>query len=492
MDVREDRAVHDLGAMEIGRRLGAGSLTAESLVGALMARAELLDVGETGLRSLIEWNPDALASARAMDREHRETGRRGPLSGVPVMIKDNIATADGMHTTAGSKVLEDLFSPIDASLVTRLREAGAVLIAKTNLTEWANWVSDHMPNGFSYRGGQTRNPYGPGRFDTGGSSSGSAVAVTAGLAPLSVGTETSGSILSPASQNGVVGIKPTVGLVSRYGIVPISPSQDTAGPMARTVEDAALLLEILAGPDPRDPVTLSQPSAPDGHGYVEAAGEGTLEDRVLGVVRNPYWEGVREDRRIVAEEALKCLARAGARIRDPISMPDGKREWGLEILRYEFPSALGRFLAEMGGRAPVRTLQEIIAFHHANPETVPYGQALFVESAATSGRLVDPAYLRARRQYQTWAREEGIDATLDGGGLDALLFVNASGAYLGATAGYPSVSVPVGLTAAGEPVGLTFLGRRFDERRLVELAGAFERALRQEGRGRMAPLLEGD
>ena len=487
MTRENERAPWALTATGVGERFADGSITSEKLVEALLLRVENLDVGEGGLHSLTEWNPDALAIARALDRERREAGPRGPLHGIPVVLKDNIATADGMHTTAGAMVLQDLVSPIEASLVERLRRAGLVILGKANLTEWANWISDHMPNGFSYLGRQTLNPYGPGRFDTGGSSAGSAVSVSAGLTPLSVGTETSGSILSPASQNGVVGIKPTVGLISRYGIIPISPSQDTAGPIARTVEDAALLLDVLAGPDPRDPATLAHPTQVSDGTYARAAREGTLKGRSVGIPREPYWENLRPDRRKAVESVLAILQAHGLRVVDPVTVPSAGRPWGLEILRYEFKAALGRFLREMGEAVSVRGLDEIIRFNERHPEAIPYGQDIFLKSEDTSGRFMDPLYLKARRQYQRWARGEGIDAALDGTGLDALVFVNASGAYLGATAGYPSVTLPVATTPEGEPIGLTLTGRAFDEKRLIEMAGALERILLADGRGRTEP-----
>jgi len=461
-----------------------GETSSSELVAYYLDRIAALDAGPDGLNSILEVNPQAVQIAEGLDRERAARGVRGPLHGIPVVVKDNVDTADLMHTSAGTRPLADHYARRDAHLVARLRAAGAVILAKANMTEWANFMSDHMPNGYSSRGGQVTNPYGR-DMDTGGSSSGSAVAVAADLTPLAVGTETSGSILSPASQNGVVGIKPTVGLVSRTGVIPISFSQDTAGPMARTVRDAALLLDALAGVDPDDPATWAQ-TGRTGSSHTALLRPDALRGARIGVPREPYFDKLDDARRAVLERALAALRAAGAEVIDPVAIATAGEGWDHTVLVHEFKPALNAYLAGLASHLPVHSLADVVAYNEAHADVMlRYGQAMLVKSEATDGRLTDPAYRIARVRDVRRSRAEGIDRTLAEHRLDALVFPNNRGAGIAACAGYPSVTVPAGLTAAGEPVGLTFTAGAYREAHLLGLAYAFEQA----DAGRVPPTL---
>lgn len=469
-----DVDVTQLDSGELQALRQAGRLTARDLLVASMERIEA-----SGVNAVRVANPDAWAMAEASDDRQRRGALLGPLDGIPVLVKDNIDTGDQMPTTAGSMALEGSRAPADAFLVRRLRRSGAVLMGKANLTEWANWMADHMPNGYSSLGGQVLNPYGPGRCDVGGSSSGSGAGVAAGVATLAVGTETSGSILSPASSNGIVGVKPTVGLISRRGIAPISWSQDTAGPMTRTVADAAHLLQVLAGRDRRDRATWTQPAGP---GYTAALKAEALGGSRLGVPRRGYWDRLTGERRAVADRALAAAERLGATLVD-VDLPTWSELPGLVVLRYEFKPAINAYLARRPG-GPVHTLTDLIRFNRAHEAAaLAYGQAVLLASEGTRGDLTEAAYWTARRDDVRRSREEGIDRALGEYGLQALVFVGAMGAGIAAKAGYPSVTVPAGYTADGDPVGLTFTGTAWAEATLLALAFAYE----QGTRARVAP-----
>ncbi len=477
----EEATVADLRA-----RMGSGELTARAITEAYLERIEALDRSGPEVRSVIEVNPDALDIAAALDAERRERGARGPLHGIPVLVKDNLDTADAMRTTAGSLALLDAKPRQDATVVRRLREAGAVLLGKTNLSEWANFRSMRSTSGWSARGGQCRNPYALDRNPC-GSSSGSGVAVSANLCAVAVGTETDGSILCPSSVNGVVGIKPTVGLVSRAGIVPIAHSQDTAGPMARTVADAAALLAALAGADPRDVATAGAPVNLDLTGVL---GSEDLSGSRIGVARNMAGFHDRVD--AVFDDVLEALRGLGAEIVDPADVPHATEleDPELEVLLFEFRADLEAYLGGLGGEAP-RTLAELIAFNeeHRDDEMPLFGQDLFLK-ANDRGPLTDPVYVEALATCGRLAREEGIDAVMDEHRLDALIAPSGGPAwvtdpvngdhYVGgnttpaAVAGYPSVSVPAGFAFA-LPVGVSFIGRAWSEPTLIHIAHAFER-----------------
>jgi amidase len=474
---------------DLQRRMQTGLDTARSIAEHYLARIDAIDRQGPALRSVIEINPDALAIADALDAERRQRGLRGPLHGIPIVIKDNIATADRMMTTAGSLALVGARPPDDAFIVTRLRNAGAVILGKTNLSEWANFRSLRSTSGWSARGGQTRNPYALDHSPS-GSSSGSAVAVAANLAAAAVGTETDGSIVSPAQSNAVVGIKPTVGLLSRSGIVPISRSQDTPGPMARTVADAALLLAAMTGVDPDDEATRSQKAVADYSKFLDPEG---LRGARIGVVRNRmgYHPGV--DR--LTEAAVADLKARGAIIVDPANIPTvgtfGDAE--LTVLLYEFKAGLNGFLSWLGPEAPVRTLAEVIAFNDANPreELRYFGQELLLMAQA-KGDLTSAEYRSALVSSRRQARELGIDAVMEMHRLDALVAPSGGPAWpidpargdqltapgpsgIAAVAGYPHVTVPAG-QVDGLPVGISFFGRAWSEPVLIRLAYAYEQA----------------
>ncbi len=436
---------------------------------------------------MIELNPDALRIAANLDSERARGKQRGPLHGMPVAIKDNIATGDRMATTAGSLALDGVHATRDAELVRRLRAAGMVIVGKTNLSEWANIRSTRATSGWSGRGGLTRNPYGLDR-NTSGSSSGSAAAVAAGLVPMAIGTETDGSIVSPASICGLVGLKPTVGRVSRDGIVPISHSQDTAGPITTSVRDAALLLSAIAGSDARDPQTATAPAPGD---YLRALGKGALKGARIGVAREFFTGHDEVDQQI--ELAIAQLRLLGADVVDPIDLPRvGYDKEELSVLLHEFKHDLPRWLETFAPHAQVRTLADVIAFNdaHRTLEQPYFGQELFVQAEALGG-LDSDAYLGALATCRTQSRDEGLDRALRRHSLDAIVaptggtawltdFVNGDNSGGGfstpaAVAGYPHLTVPAG-QVRGLPVGLSFVGAAWSEARLLAFGYAFEQA----------------
>jgi amidase len=474
---------------DLRQKLDSGELTSRALTEAYLERIEALDRHGPALRAVLETNPDALQIAEALDAERKAGNVRGPLHGVPILLKDNLDTADRMTTTAGSLALEGSVPARDSFVAHRLREAGAVLLGKTNMSEWANFRSFRSSSGWSARGGQCRNPYALDRSPS-GSSSGTGAAVAASLAAAGVGTETDGSIVSPASACGLVGVKPTVGLVSRAGIIPISASQDTAGPMARTVADAAILLGAMTGLDPRDPATRKGrgKSHADYSPFLDPAG---LHGVRLGVARNRF--GTHAGVRRVTEAALEVMKGEGAVLIDPLENP--RPDTGeSETLFHEFKAGLNAYLSALGPDAPVRTLAGAIAFNEANAaREMPYfGQETFLE-AEKRGGLDSKAYIDARKKARKFTRM--IAALMDEHRLDALVaptdnpaclidLVNGdprSGgggiASLAAVAGLPHVTVPAGYVR-GLPVGVSFVGRPFAEPALLRIAYAFERATR--------------
>ena len=465
-----------------------GRYSARALCEYYLGRIEDLDRRGPALRSVIETNPDAPAIAGELDRERRAKGPRGPLHGIPVIIKDNIATADRMATTAGSLALVGAKPPADAFVARRLREAGAVIIAKANLSEWANFRSSNSSSGWSARGGQCVNPYVLDRSPC-GSSSGTGAAVAANFAAVGVGTETDGSIVCPASACSLVGIKPTMGLVSRTGIVPIAHSQDVAGPMARTVHDAALLLAVLAGADPKDPATAAGPAA----GYAPVLDPDGLRGARIGIARSKLF-GYHPATDTLINQAIEVMRGLGAVILDPADIPHVGEydEAELTVLLYEFKADVNRYLAEFGPGAPVKTLRDVIDFNERNKDReMPYfGQDLFVKAEA-KGPLTDQAYLDALARCKQLARDEGLRAILERQRLDAIVaptgnppwpidlvdgdhFLGGS-STAAAVAGYPHVTVPAGYVF-GLPVGVSLIGAPFGEPALVKFAYAYERA----------------
>ncbi|MDE2784613.1 MAG: amidase [Gemmatimonadota bacterium] len=471
--------------------MASGERTARSITQLYLDRIEALDGQGPELRSVIETNPEALDIADQLDAERQASGPRGPLHGIPVALKDNIDTHDRMTTTAGSLALEGSIPPQDSFIAQRLREAGAIILAKLNMSEWAYFRGERATSGWSARGGQCRNPYALDRNPC-GSSSGSGTAGSANLSALTIGTETGGSIMCPSSINGIVGIKPTVGLWSRSGVIPISHSQDTAGPMCRTVRDAAVLLGPVTGVDPRDPATAA--SAGNSHAdYSPFLDAGGLQGARIGVARS--FGGFTPEETALFEDAVQAMREAGAEIVDPANLPDAawNDEQPLLVLEYEFKANLNAYLASLGPDAPVKTLAEVIAFNERNAdvEMPHFGQQRLIASEAR-GPLTDQVYLDAVRTIQRGNREDGIDALMDEHNLDAITaptmgvawktdhiigdrLTGGSSSGPAAIAGYPDISVPMGFVS-GLPVGVSFFGRRWSEPTLIRIAYAFEQA----------------
>jgi len=496
----EDATIADL-----QQRMVSGRETARSLVEKYLQRIEAIDRQGPALHSVIETNPDALAIADRLDAERRSRGARGPLHGIPILLKDNIATADRMMTTAGSLALAGSTPPRDAFIVQQLRDAGAVILGKTNLSEWANFRSTHSSSGWSGRGGQAKNPYALDRNPS-GSSSGSGVAAAASLCAVAIGTETDGSIVSPSNNNSLVGIKPTIGLLSRSGIVPIAHSQDTAGPMARTVADAVVALGAMVGVDPADAPTSS--STQKGHRdyspFLDANG---LQGARIGVVRNKlFGYSAAADR--IAEEAIADMKKHGAVIVDPANIPTlgkfGDSEF--DVLLYEFKADLNKYLAALGPSSPVHTLADIIAFNdaHKDQEMPYFGQEIMV-MAEKKGLLTEAKYLQALAKNHRLSRGLGIDAVMLKYQLDALVAPTSGPAWLidlvngdgfggnasspstpAAVAGYPHITVPAGYFR-GLPVGISFFGRAWSEPTLIKLAYAYEQATKHRHPPTFAP-----
>ncbi|MCA1616669.1 MAG: amidase [Acidobacteria bacterium] len=493
---------------ELQDGLTRGRFTARSLARKYLERIAEIDARGPALRSVIETNPEAVEIAERLDRERKDGRVRGALHGVPVLVKDNIDTADRMKTTAGSLAMVDARPAHDAFIVQRLREAGAVIIGKTNLSEWANFRSSHSSSGWSARGGQTKNPYALDRNPC-GSSSGSGAAAAASLCAAAVGTETDGSVVCPSSANSLVGMKPTLGLVSRSGIIPIAHSQDTAGPMARTVRDAALLLNALAGHDPRDPASRPariygdhSPARPD---FARGLSTDALRGARVGVARKFFGFNDKVDK--LMADSLDVLKRLGATLVDPADIPtQGQFDASeFEVLLYEFKADLNKYLAATPGAHP-RTLKELIKFNEDNREReMPYfGQELFVQSEA-KGPLTSRAYLAALRKNHRLARAQGIDAVMIKHRLDAMVaptggppwptdLLNGdhfSGGFssAAAVAGYPHVTVPAGYIF-GLPVGLSFFGRAHTDARLLGFAYAYEQATKHRRAPKFLPRAE--
>lgn len=450
-----------------------GDLTSRELVTFYLDRISTYDKQGPKINSVLEINPDALFIAKSLDIERQNGNVRGPLHGVPILIKDNIDTSDQMHTSAGSLALENHYAKSDAFLVKKLRDAGAVIIGKANMTEWANFMAYNMPNGFSSRGGQVLNPYGPGVLDVSGSSSGSAAAVASNFATLSIGTETSGSILCPAGNNNIVGIKPTVGLVSRSGIIPISISQDTAGPMARNVKDAAILLEAIQGNDPLDPATLA---APNEMRYIEGLEQATLKGKRFGVSYEFCIKHLNHTQRSVFDEALKLIEDEGGEIiyLEQIS-PLEKKESDYKVLLHEFKSGLNHYLRTVSTDIKISSLSDVINFNEQNKERcLKHNQELLIESNATDGTLTSPEYLKAKLNDLEMTQKKGIDLVIEENNLTAIISPNDVWYGIPAKAGYPSISVPSGFDDDGMPLSVIFTGEAYSEKKLIQAAYVFE------------------
>jgi amidase len=482
---------------ELQDGMKSGKFTARSLVEKYSGRIDEIDKRGPAVNAIIELNPDALSIADGLDQERKGRGPRGPLHGVPVLIKDNIDTADRMMTTAGSLALVGSKPPKDSFLAHRLRAAGAVILGKTNLSEWANIRSSHSTSGWSGRGGLTRNPYALDRNPC-GSSSGTGAGISANLAAAGIGTETDGSIVCPSSSNGLAGIKPTVGLVSRGGIIPISHSQDGAGPMCRTVRDAAILLGALTGADPDDVATAAG-AGKSQTDYAQYCDPNGLKGARIGVARKYF--GFSDAVDALMEQALDVMKKQGATLVDPADIETlGKfDESELLVFMYELKADLNAYLARLGPGAPVRTLKDIIAFNESNrAKEMPYfGQDLFVKAEA-KGPLTEKEYVDALAKNHRLARTEGIEALMDKHHLDAIVAPTGGPAWLtdlvngdhvaggssnaAAVAGYPNINVTAAFLS-GLPVGISFFGRAWSEPTLIKLAYSFEQA----SKARQAP-----
>lgn len=514
---KPDVCVEDTSIADLQQALSDGKTTAATLVKAYLARIAAYDRAGPGLNSVREVNPAAASLAAASDAARFAKGKRPPLQGIPILLKDNIATADEMHTTAGSLALADAFAKRDATVAARLRKAGAIVLGKANLTEFANILAVGMPSGYSSLGGQVRNAYAP-EVDAkgvpivppGGSSAGSGVAVAAGLAAAAIGTETSGSLLSPASQSGLVTVKPTVGLISRAGIIPIAASQDTAGPMTRTVQDAALLLNAMIGPDPLDPATSAAPKPVD---YLKSLDRDGLRGARIGVPSDPndpgndvYWRTLSPKGRVVMEEVITALQDAGAVIvRENIptsgwiggpgtdmailntnpESPDRNKVARLPIVFvYELKHDMNAYLKDWARGTAIQSLGDIVNFNFTHGDkALRFGQDIFLAAQNTRGDLKELEYIAARQNDLRASRSQGLDTYMDENRLDAVLFPGTAGAAIAAKAGYPSVQVPAGFIAEVNgretppfPLGATFTGRAWSEATLLRIAYAFEQA----------------
>ncbi len=489
---------------ELSVGMEKGKYTARSITEKYLARIAMVDKSGPNVNSVIETNPDALDIAYALDKERKEKGPRGPLHGIPVLIKDNIATADKMQTTAGSLALVGSKPPADAFIVKQLREAGAVILGKTNLSEWANIRSNHSVSGWSGRGGQTRNPYALDRNPC-GSSSGTGAGISANLAAIGIGTETDGSIVCPSSANGLVGIKPTVGLISRAGVIPVSHTQDTTGPMCRTMRDAAALLSVMVGEDPNDKAT----AASNGNrwkDYTIFLNPDALRHKRIGVLRKAFGFNPAVDK--LMEEALEVMRKMGTTLVDPVEIPTYGKFGDTENLgfMYEVKADINAYLAWLGPNTPVKTLKDVIEFNEKNADKeLPYfGQENFLTSQE-KGPLTSKEYLDAVKKNHELAGKLGIDATMEKHQLDAIVAPTGGPAWLtdyvngdafgggssefAAVAGYPNINIPAGYVH-GLPVGISFFGKAWSEPELIKIAYSFEQATKVRQAPKFLPHVE--
>jgi amidase len=470
----------DIASMQAAMESGVTS--SEEITNVYIKRIRMYD---NTINSILELNPEAVEIAKLLDKERMESGSRGRLHGIPILLKDNIDTNDQMHTSAGSVALAESYAAEDAFVASRLRAAGAVLLGKANMTEWANFMSDTMWSGYSSRGGLVLNPYGPGELFVGGSSSGSAAAVAANLSAAAMGTETSGSIIGPASQNCVVGIKPTVGLISRAGIIPIAYSQDTPGPIARTVADAAIILGALTDIDDKDPMTASSRNRAY-RDYTPFLQADYLPQARIGIPRQ-YYKDLDEDCLAIMEAAIQILLENGATIIDPVVLPCDQVQWNSNVTQYEFRRDLNHYLGKLAEHIPVHSLEEVITYNEEHADVaLKYGQSRLIK--ANDSELTEQQYQDSLHANWKQSRDQGIDYVLREHSLDALMFPGFHGAHIAGYAGYPLITVPAGFAEHGitvpegyvtkGPHGVTFSGTAYSEPVLIRIAYGFEQATR--------------
>ena len=470
--------VEEMTIEQVRDLLDRGKLTSKALVMFYLERIAKYDKGEGGLNAILELNPEALQIADQLDEERKQCGPRSILHGIPILIKDNISTKDHMHTSGGSLALADLYVPFDAFIIKKLRASGAILLGKTNMGELMNFMSYTMPDGYSSRGGQVNNPYNR-TLTPSGSSSGSAVAVAANLAMAAIGTETNGSLTMPARYNQLVTIKPTVGLVSRQGIMPISYYQDTPGPMARNVADATILLEAIVGRDEQDDLTdRSMGRIPKS--YREALGK-DINGKRIGYNPKTFKELDSEEKRVM-QEAMEILEKAGAHLIPTLLEEIG--DYGFEPNLYEFKAGFNKYLKSVKGATKIETLQDLIAFNEAHPDTcLKYGQDILYEAQATTGNLSDPYYMMLRQNSLQQVRTIGMDRHFAKDHLDAFMTMSISS--LAPISGYPSLALPAGWKREGEPMSLLLIGKAFTESILIRIGYQYEKRAQK----RKAPIL---
>lgn len=468
----------ELSISEVQVAMDKNEITSKELVMYYLNRIAMYDQNGPNINSMLEINPEAIFIAEALDNERRIKGARGPLHGIPVVIKDNIETNDFMHTSAGTIALENHIANQDAFLVKKIREAGAVIVGKANMTELANGMSTEMWAGYSSRGGQTLNPYGDPQLFVGGSSSGSAVAVASNFTMLSVGTETDASILSPAIQNSVVGIKPTVGLISRHGTIPFTYSQDTPGPFARTVTDAAIFLGALTGIDQNDVATHKSEgrAKKDYTIFLDSNGLNGAKIGIFTDAPKTYFESGEYEEKLF-KNAVQVLIEQGATVIEDIEIPAIHRDWKWDVMLHELKHSLDNYLAKLPSHMAVHSLNELIQFNISIKEkALKYGQNKLEHREELSNTLRSPDYLNSKIEDLYFSQEQGIDFALKKFDLDAIVFPSYIGSTISAKAGYPSIATPAGYMESGRPFGITFAGTAFSEGVLLKLAFAFEQA----------------
>ena len=477
--------IEEASIREIQKAVDNKTICYKDLILSYLQRISACDKKGPAVNSVLEINPDAIQIAQALDMERKTKGLRSAMHGIPVLVKDNIDTADKMHTSAGSLVLKDSYAKEDAFLVAQLRAAGTVILGKTNMTEWANYMTEGMPPGYSSRGGLVLNPYGR-QLSPGGSSTGSGVASACSFCAAAVGTGTSGSITSPACDNAIVGIKPTVGLISRTGIIPVSHSQDTAGPMARTVEDAAILLGAMVGVDEKDPV--SHTSRGKYHtDYTQFLDPNGLAGKRIGIPRDFYYEGLTKEELFLIQNALVLMQRKGAVIIDPVIIPTARELQSEKAILYELKVNMDYYLANLSFTVPVHSLSQLIQYNDTDPKRLlKYKQKKLIEAEKTSGTLTEAEYIVNKLKDIELSTRKGLDPVMARNDLDALLFPGHQGVEIIAKSGYPSVTVPIGFMSDGMPFGLTFAAQAYREPLLIEIGYSFEQCTK----GRKPPKLK--